>query len=127
MSSSKADGEANAIAGVGLQVVPTVLGELVVLAVVENSPAATAGIAPGDLIVAVDGQTLRGKDFAEVVTQYLWGPAGSSTVLTLKRPGRAGQEQKKIDRVVLKGAAGKKLPGVEMLVPESKGSSGVEN
>lgn len=107
----------NPIAGVGLQVVPTALGELVVLAVVEASPAAAAGIEPGDLIIAVDGHVLRGKEFADVVTNYLWGPVGSTTVLTLMRPGRPGEEKKKVERVVLKGAGGKKLPGVEMLMP----------
>lgn len=117
----------NVVAGVGLQVVPTVLGELVVLAVVEASPAAAAGILPGDLIIAVDGHALRGKEFADVVTRYLWGPAGSATVLTLMRPGRAGQEEKKIERVVLKGAGATNLPGVEMLVPGGKGSGAAEN
>ncbi|KIH76793.1 hypothetical protein GFER_06645 [Geoalkalibacter ferrihydriticus DSM 17813] len=95
-----------------------------VLALVENSPAAAAGVLPGDLIIAVDGFPLRGSDFAEVVSRHLWGPVGSSAAITLLRPGREGIEQMQIERISLKGAALEALPGIEMLEPSSGGALG---
>ncbi len=76
--------------GVGLQVVPTINGELVVLNVLENAPAAEKGLIPGDLIFQVDDFMLHGSDFGKVVSEYLWGPVGSSVELFYRRPGVAG-------------------------------------
>jgi len=76
---------------VGLQVVPTANGELVVLAVVAGAPAAAAGLQPGDLIVKVDDFPLAGSVFKEVVSRYLWGEVGSSVTITYMRPGEAGR------------------------------------
>ncbi|MDO3376674.1 PDZ domain-containing protein [Geoalkalibacter halelectricus] len=109
--------EQRPMGSVGLQVVPTSKGELVVLAVVENSPAQAAGVLPGDLIIAVDGFPLRDSDFAEVVSQYLWGPVGSHSAITLLRPGREGIKQVRIERIRLQNVDVRSPPGVEMLAP----------
>lgn len=82
--------------GVGLQVVPTINGDLVVLNVLEDTPAADKGLLPGDLIFRVDDFSLQGSDFGKVVSEYLWGPAGSSVELFYRRPGVAG-----VSRVVV--------------------------
>lgn len=105
------------LVGVGLQVVPTAKGELVVLAVVEGSSAAEMGVQPGDLIIAVDGFPLHGSEFAEIVKSYLWGPVGSSARLTLLRPGQDGILQILVTRKALKELSGRTIPGVEMLEP----------
>lgn len=105
------------LVGVGLQVVPTSKGELVVLAVVEDSSAAEMGVQTGDLIIAVDGFPLHGSDFAEIVKRYLWGPVGSSARLTLLRPGQEGILQILVTRRALKDGGGRNIPGVEMLEP----------
>lgn len=76
--------------GVGLQVVPTVTGELVVLNVVKNAPADEMGLLPGDFIFKVNDLTLRGSDFGKVVSEHLWGPVGSSVEIFFRRPGVAG-------------------------------------
>lgn len=86
--------------GVGLQVVPTVNGELVVLNVVENAPAEKLGLMPGDLIFQVNDFSLRGSDFGKVVSEHLWGPVGSSVELFYRRPGVVG-----VSRVVVQRSA----------------------
>ena len=82
--------EEKAFGGVGLQVVPTINGDLVVLNVLENAPAAEKGLLPGDLIFQVDDFPLQDSDFGKVVSEYLWGPVGSSVELFYRRPGVAG-------------------------------------
>ncbi len=84
--------------GVGLQVVPTIHGNLVVLNVLEGAPAAEKGLKPGDLIFQVDSFLLQGSDFGKVVSEHLWGPAGSSVVLHYRRPGQSGDMQAEITR-----------------------------
>lgn len=88
--------EEQAFGGVGLQVVPTITGDLVVLNVLEDAPAAKKGVLPGDLIFQVDDFPLQGSDFGVVVSEHLWGPVGSNVELFYRRPGVAG-----VSRVVL--------------------------
>jgi C-terminal processing protease CtpA/Prc len=83
--------------GVGLQVVPTITGELVVLNVLEETPASENGVLPGDLIFQVDDFPLQGSDFGVVVSEHLWGPVDSQVEIFYRRPGIAG-----VSRVVLK-------------------------
>lgn len=104
--------------GVGLQVVPTSAGDLVVLNVVEDAPAATAGLLPGDLIVEVDGFFLQGSDFTEVVSRYLWGEVGSSVTLKYLRPGREGLYSVTLRRTPL-APESDRTPGVRMLTPDN--------
>ena len=81
-----------------MQVVPTINGDLVVLNVLEDSPAAAKGLLPGDLIFQVDDFTLHGSDFGKVVSEYLWGPVGSSVELFYRRPGVAGVSKVVVQR-----------------------------
>lgn len=103
---------------VGLAVVPTATGELVVLKVVEGSPAAKAGLQPGDLIVEVDGFVLRGSDFPEVASRWLWGEAGTKVALHYLRPGKTGVQRVTLRRVAI-DPQGAEMPGVKMLTPEN--------
>ncbi len=103
--------------GVGLQVVPTVRGELVVLAVVAGTPAEKQGIEPGDLIIAVDGYPLQGTNFQAVVRELLWGPVGSRAMLSFKRPGVAGLRQVDVVRIALEVDDKQSMSGVRMLLP----------
>src|SRR5512145_2197640 len=75
------------LGSVGLQVVPTATGELVVLQIPAGLPAVTAGMKPGDLIVQIDDFPLAGSNFAEVIAQRLWGAEGSQVVIHFLRPG----------------------------------------
>lgn len=80
------------LGSVGLQVVPTATGELVVLQVPAATPAAASGIRPGDLIVQIDGFPLAGSEFADVVSHRLWGDEGSQVAIHYLRPGEAGKK-----------------------------------
>ena len=86
--------------GVGLQVVPTINGNLVVLTVLDGAPAAEKGMLPGDLIYQVDDFVLLGSDFGKVVSEHLWGVVGSQVTLHFRRPGVDGEMQLEIVRTV---------------------------
>jgi carboxyl-terminal processing protease len=55
-----------------------------VIAPIEGSPAARAGVLPGDQIIAIDNQTVRGKSPTDLVSAMRGAP-GSDVVLTLRR------------------------------------------
>ena len=59
-----------------------------VISPIEGTPAAAAGIDPGDRIIKADGQALVGMDIEEVVRR-LRGAPGTPVVLTIARTGRA--------------------------------------
>ena len=86
------------LGSVGLQVVPTATGELVVLQVPAGTPAALSGIRPGDLIVQIGDFPLRGSEFAEVVAHHLWGAEGSQVTLHYLRPGEKGRKSATLRR-----------------------------
>ncbi|MGH7063891.1 MAG: S41 family peptidase [Stellaceae bacterium] len=69
--------------GVGV-VVTIVNGEPKVISPRDGSPAAEAGIKPGDLIFSIDKQPTYELSLAEI-EQKLRGPAGSSVALVLRR------------------------------------------
>lgn len=52
----------------------------------EDSPAVEAGVKAGDLIMAIDGEDMKGKSTQEV-SKLLRGDAGSTFELTVKRMG----------------------------------------
>ena len=87
--------------GIGLQVVPTVDGDLVVLNVVPDAPAAEKGMLPGDMIFQVNDFPLKGSDFGKVVAEHLWGPVGVQVELVYRRPGVAGERRVTITRAAL--------------------------
>jgi C-terminal processing protease CtpA/Prc len=105
--------------GIGAQVVPTATGELVVLLVVEGTPAWRDGLRPGDLIVRVNDFGLLGSDFTEVVRKYLWGEVGSSITLHYLRPGKEGIHSITLRRVPI-DTQGVQTPGVKMIVPDGR-------
>ena len=102
--------------GVGLQVVPIASGEIVVIAVLAKSPADKAKLRPGDLIIAVDGDALRGSNFVDVTKSRLWGKAGTKVKLTWLRPGVAGKKSAQLVRAALKDEPAQDLE-VKILAP----------
>ncbi|MEO7331995.1 MAG: S41 family peptidase [Minicystis sp.] len=59
-----------------------------VIAPIEGSPAARAGIRPGDQILSIDGRPMRGERIDKLVG-LMRGPAGSPVKLMIRRPGVA--------------------------------------
>lgn len=72
--------------GIGAQVALDDNNQPVIVAPLENSPAAQAGIKSGDIILAVDGQSTVGMSLTEVVLKVR-GPAGTTVTLTILHSG----------------------------------------
>jgi carboxyl-terminal processing protease len=85
--------------GVGLAVNEVDRG-LRVATVYKRTPAQEAGIIPGDLITAVNGQSIAGED-AEAVTSRIRGPEGTEVTLTVERPGTPAIRRKPPREVTL--------------------------
>jgi carboxyl-terminal processing protease len=60
--------------------------EIVVASPIGGSPADEAGVESGDVVVAVDGESVRGEDLSEVV-EMVKGPEGTKVELTVLRDG----------------------------------------
>jgi len=76
----------NGRAGLGIELAEIQAG-FVIRAVAAGSPAAAAGLRPGLLLLAVDGQALEGADIA-AARALLAGPEGTEVRLTLRQQGR---------------------------------------
>jgi carboxyl-terminal processing protease len=61
-------------------------GEVVVAAPIDGSPAEEAGISSDDVLLAVDGKSVRGDKVSEVV-EKVKGPEGTSVELTVRHDG----------------------------------------
>lgn len=72
--------------GIGVEL-ETQKGEVVVAAPIEGSPAERAGIRSGDVVVAVNGKSVRNDDISEVV-QKVKGPEGTRVELTVEHEGK---------------------------------------
>jgi len=60
-------------------------GPLAVMHVVEDSPAAKAGIHCSDFVVGVNGIAVPGREFSEILNNDLHGPVGGTVRLTVAR------------------------------------------
>ncbi len=60
---------------------------ITVIAPIEGSPAARAGIRPGDQILAIDGKPMRGERIDKLVGM-MRGPSGSKVSMTVRRQGQ---------------------------------------
>ncbi|MDZ4697649.1 MAG: S41 family peptidase [Deltaproteobacteria bacterium] len=79
--------EGNAeIEGIGIDLEKRKSG-LVVVSPIEGSPAFAAGIAPGDVIIKIDGTATADMDWGAAIGR-IQGPPGSRVVLTVDRGGK---------------------------------------
>ncbi len=78
-----------AFEGIGAAVRTDELGRLVIAEPFIGRPAAEAGVLRGDVVLEVDGQSLRGLSLYESV-QLIRGPAGTTVTLTILREGAPG-------------------------------------
>src|SRR5687768_17631171 len=61
-------------------------GQVVVVAPIDGSPAEEAGISSDDVLLAVDGKSVRGDEVTEVA-EKVKGPEGTSVELTVRHDG----------------------------------------
>ena len=78
--------------------------EVLVIAPIEGSPAARAGIRPGDIIVGIDDAPVRGKSTRELI-QKMRGGAGTKVKLTIRRQGEVNLRQFVLTREVIEVAS----------------------
>jgi PDZ domain len=64
---------------------PNHRGPLAVMHVVEDLPAAKAGIHCSDFVVAVNGVPVPGREFSDILNKDLRGPVGGTVRLTIAR------------------------------------------
>jgi carboxyl-terminal processing protease len=72
--------------GIGVQLEEE-KGDIVVAAPIQDSPADRAGISTDDVLVGVDGKSVRGDDVSEVV-EKVKGPVGTEVELTVLHDGK---------------------------------------
>lgn len=72
--------------GIGVELVQLPDRTLKIVAPIDDTPAARAGLKSGDVIVAIDGKPI-GPD-NDLGSEPLRGPSGSKVVLTIRREGR---------------------------------------
>jgi carboxyl-terminal processing protease len=77
-----------AYAGIGVEVQVQDDGTIKIIAPIDDTPAARAGLKSGDVITAVDGKAVASDDDADSQGP-LRGPAGSLLTLTIEREGMA--------------------------------------
>ncbi|SFG03786.1 S41 family peptidase [Prevotella sp. KH2C16] len=63
----------------------------------ENTPSAEAGLKKGDVILSIDGESMKGKD-TKYVSEHLRGDAGSTFELVVRRPSTGRQMKFRITR-----------------------------
>ncbi|HYO51673.1 S41 family peptidase [Archangium sp.] len=71
--------------GLGIEVARKGEG-IVVVAPIDDTPAARAGIRAGDELVAIEGESTQGMDLSDVLRR-MRGPAGKRVLLTIMREG----------------------------------------
>lgn len=85
--------------GLGLEI-GTEEGGLQVIAPIDDSPAAAAGIEAGDLIIRIDGQPTKGMSLMDAV-EHLRGEPGTPVVLNISRDHQRSFEVK-LKRAIIK-------------------------
>ncbi|MBB1565275.1 S41 family peptidase [Candidatus Gracilibacteria bacterium] len=79
-----------------------------ITSVVENSPAETAGIKPGDIVTDVNGTNIAKMSTTEVIA-LIKGPAGKEVNLVLKRGDETIEKQLFTKAIVIPSIAGKEI------------------
>ena len=75
-------------------------GIITILAPMPDTPAEAAGVRPGDVILEVDGQSIKGMSLLEVV-RLIRGEAGTTVTLLLRHVSNATTESIEIERDII--------------------------
>ncbi len=89
--------------GLGLEVL-TVDGVLRVVAPIDDTPAARAGIKPGDIVVRIDGKTITSENLTQSV-ELLRGKNGSKVNLSIMHEGATVPEDFTLTRETIRVAS----------------------
>ena len=102
------EGTEGKFVGLGIEIGPSDDGTINIVAPIEDSPAARAGIQAGDRIARIDGTAVKGLDLDEAIKR-MRGEPGSKVVLTILRKGAPGPLEVDITRqeIVQKSVKGK--------------------
>jgi carboxyl-terminal processing protease len=88
-------------------------GEVVVAAPIDGSPAEEAGISSDDVLLAVDGESVRGDEVSEVV-EKVKGPEGTSVELTVRHDGERRTYDLQRAEIVSPVASWTLIPGTDV-------------
>ena len=91
------DGE---FGGLGIEIGPE-KGFVKIISPIEDTPAAKAGIMPGDIITGINGESMEGKPLNDVV-KNLRGDVGTGIKLSVSRPSTGRQLDFDLVRAVIK-------------------------
>ncbi|AHG62842.1 S41 family peptidase [Advenella mimigardefordensis] len=91
------DGE---FGGLGIEIGPE-KGFVKIISPIEDTPAAKAGIQPGDIITGINGESMEGKPLNDVV-KNLRGDVGTPIKLSVSRPSTGKQLDFDLVRAVIK-------------------------
>ena len=94
------EGATGSFAGLGMEVVMDD-GFLKVIAPIDDTPAAAAGIKTGDLIIKMDGKTVSGLNLSQA-TKQMRGEAGTSITLTILREFESDPIELTLTRAIVK-------------------------
>ncbi len=84
--------------GIGVILQPDPTGEYFQIgATFPDAPAAQAGLKPGDVIIAIDGKSVKGYS-QDQLRGLITGPAGTSLTMTIQRPGQTQPFDVKVTR-----------------------------
>lgn len=87
--------------GIGVRIDAAEDGRPLVVGVFTDSPAEAAGLAPGDIIVSVDGQATDGRNLDEVAG-WIRGEAGSTVKITVRHGADGTDRELSIVRAEVK-------------------------
>ncbi|MBX3052265.1 MAG: S41 family peptidase [Caldilineaceae bacterium] len=90
-------------------------GEITIVSPIDGSPAEKAGVLPGDVIVAVDGENVEGRSLNEVIG-LIRGPADSEVVLLLRHAKTSELSEVAIvrGRIELESVNWTMIPGTDL-------------
>lgn len=93
-----------AYGGLGLEILQRPDRSLVVIAPMDDTPAARAGIQPGDVIVELDGAPIT-ADSVDAAVEAMRGEPGSRIVLTVVREGETAPLKLSLTREIIRVAS----------------------
>jgi carboxyl-terminal processing protease len=79
------EGTEGKFVGLGIEISPNDDGTIKIVAPIEDSPAARAGIQPGDLIQRIDGAAVRGMELDEAIRRMRGEPHTQVTLTVLRK------------------------------------------